>query len=445
MDTNLQDFRGRAAHDVWPPAPKSRSKPAIGKLPAAANRRKKMQAAEQHESDGQEEDRNEDSQNKDEKPDDKKENSGKSAKKDDKDKDDKKGEDGKDDDNKPQSKWPLIILGIVVVLAIIGGLIYWLMTRGLESTDDAYTEGQAISIAPKVAGYVTELDVSDNTLVKAGDLLLKIDPRDYITARDQALANLALAQAQLSSAQNDLDIARIRAPANYQQAQAQLAQAEANRQQAEQQYRREHGVDPRATTQTDIDQANAQLKSDSAAVSSAEAQVRISSLIQQNIQSAQDTVTQRQAQVEQAKASVAQAEVNLSYTEIRAPQDGRVTRRNVERGTYAQAGQQIFYIVTPQVWVTANFKENQLADMRPGQKVSIAVDSYPKLKLHGHVDSIQAGSGARFTAFPAENATGNYVKIVRRVPVKIVIDSGLDNNNQGLPLGLSVEPTVTVR
>ncbi len=444
MDNNLQDFRGRAASEVkaargvWPPAPNSRAKPAIGKFAAVANRRKQIKAADRSESDGQEEDRNEESQNKDEKPDDKKEASGKSGEK-----DDKKGGDGKDD-KKPQSKLPLIILGIVVVLAIIGGLIYWLMTRGLESTDDAYTEGQAISIAPKVAGYVTELDVSDNTLVKAGDLLLKIDPRDYITARDQALANLALAQAQLSSAQNDLDIARIRAPANYQQAQAQLAQAQANQQQAEQQYRREHGVDPRATTQTDIDQANAQLKSNSAAVTSAEAQVRISSLIQQNIQSAQDTVTQRQAQVEQAKASVAQAEVNLSYTEIRAPQDGRVTRRNVERGTYAQAGQQIFYIVTPQVWVTANFKENQLADMRPGQKVSIAVDSYPKLKLKGHVDSIQAGSGARFTAFPAENATGNYVKIVRRVPVKILIDSGLDNN-QGLPLGLSVEPTVTVR
>jgi membrane fusion protein (multidrug efflux system) len=441
MDTNLQDFRGLAGNQIWPPNPNSRSKTAIGKLTGGARLRKKVQVAE-HESDGQEDAQSEESKNKDDKPDDKKENSPKSAKRDDK--DDKKGEDGKDDDKKPQSKWPLIILGIVVVLAIIGGLIYWLMTRGLESTDDAYTEGQAISIAPKVAGYVTELDVSDNTLVKAGDLLLKIDPRDYITARDQALANLALAQAQLSSAQNDLDIARIRAPANYQQAQAQLAQAQANQQQAEQQYRREHGVDPRATTQTDIDQANAQLKSNSAAVTSAEAQVRISSLVQQNIQTAQDTVTQRQAQVEQAEASLAQAEVNLSYTEIRAPQDGRVTRRNVERGTYAQAGQQIFYIVTPQVWVTANFKENQLADMRPGQKVRIAVDSYPKLKLNGHVDSIQAGSGARFTAFPAENATGNYVKIVRRVPVKIVIDSGLDNN-QGLPLGLSVEPTVTVR
>jgi membrane fusion protein (multidrug efflux system) len=273
---------------------------------------------------------------------------------------------------------------------------------------------------------------------------LKIDPRDYITARDQKRANLSLAQAQLASAEVDLDIARIRAPADLEQAEAQLVQARANQQQAELEYRRQHAVDPRATTQTNIDQANAQLKSDSGAVASAQAQVAIASLVQQNIQSAEDTVKQRQAQVEQAQADLAEAEVNLSYTEIRAPQDGRVTRRNVERGTYVQAGQQIFYIVTPDVWVTANFKENQLADMRPGQKVAISVDSYPNLTLHGHVDSIQDGSGARFSAFPAENATGNFVKIVRRVPVKIVIDSGLDNNN-GLPLGISVEPTVTVR
>jgi membrane fusion protein (multidrug efflux system) len=348
------------------------------------------------------------------------------------------------DENKPHSKLPLIIGAAVVVAAIIGGAVYWLMTRNLESTDDAYTEGRAIAMAAKVAGYVTELNIDDNTVVKAGDLLLKIDPRDYITARDQASASLALAQSQLASAEVDLEMERIRAPANLQQAQAQLDQARANQEQAEQEYRRQHAVDPRATTQTNVDQANAQLKADSGAVASAQAQVAVAALVQQNIQSAEDTVKQRQAQVDQARANLEQAEVNLSYTEIRAPQDGRITRRNVERGTYIQAGQQIFYIVTPDVWVTANFKENQLADMRPGQKVTIDVDSYPNLALQGHVDSIQDGSGARFSAFPAENATGNFVKIVRRVPVKIVIDSGLDNR-KGLPLGISVEPTVTVR
>ncbi len=133
--------------------------------------------------------------------------------------------------------------------------------------------------------------------------------------------------------------------------------------------------------------------------------------------------------------------MNLSFTRITAPQDGWVTRRNVEQGNYLQPGGQIMALVTPDLWVTANFKETQLARMRAGQRVGIEVDAYPKLDLKGHVDSVQLGSGSKFSAFPAENATGNFVKIVQRVPVKIVIDSGLDPN-QPLPLGLSVTPTV---
>ncbi len=361
--------------------------------------------------------------------------------------DDRSGKDKKAADkngDKPKSRWPLIILVVVVLLAIIGGTVYWFMTRGLESTDDAYTDGNAITIAPKIAGYVTELTVSDNTAVKAGQLLFKIDPRDYIAARDQAQANLDLARSQLSSAEVNLDVTRVKAPAALAQAEAQLAQARANQEQAQLNYRRQHAVDPRATTQTNIDQANAQLKSDTASVNSAQANVQVAALVRQSIQTAEDQVKQAQAQVAQAEASLRTAEINLSYTEVRAPQDGHVTKRNVDLGTFVQAGQQVFYIVTPQTWITANFKENQLADMRPGQKVEISVDAYPSLTLHGHVDSIQEGSGAQFSAFPAENATGNFVKIVRRVPVKIIIDSGLPPGGS-LPLGISVEPTVTVR
>ena len=353
-------------------------------------------------------------------------------------------ESDKDDDNASKRRWPLFVLGGLVLLAIIGGVVYWLMTRGEVSTDDAYTDGNAVAFAAKVAGYVTQLNVDDNTFVHKGDLLLKIDQRDYITARDQARANLSLARAQLSSAQVDLDITRTRAPANLLQAQAQLAQAKANQSQAQREYTRQHAVDPRATTQTNIDQANAQLQSNAANVKSADAQVQIASLVQQTIQASEDTVAQRQAQVAQAQANLDQSEVNLSYTNLIAPQDGKITRRNVDLGTFVQAGQQVFYIVTPQVWVTANFKETQLADMHPGQSVTMAVDAYPNLKLHGHIDSIQEGSGARFSAFPAENATGNFVKIVRRVPVKIIIDSGLDSQH-GLPLGISVTPTVMVQ
>ncbi len=344
-------------------------------------------------------------------------------------------------DDKPKSRWPIIILAVVVILAIIGGLIYWLMTRNLATTDDAYTDGNAVSIAPKIAGYVTELDVNDNSFVHAGDVLLRIDQRDYVTARDQAAANLTLARAQLVSAQLDLEISRVRSPAQALQAQAQLEQARANQTLAALTYRRQHEVDQRATTQTDVDQANAQLQSNSAQVNSAEAQVRVANLVQQNIAESEAAVAQREAQVKQAEASLEQAEVNLSYTVIRAPQDGHVTRRNVQLGTFVQAGQQAFYLVTPALWVVANFKETQLTRIHPGEKVDITVDAYPALTLHGHVDSIQAGSGDRFSTFPAENATGNYVKIVRRVPVKIIVDDGFDKN-QGLPLGISVSPTV---
>ena len=354
------------------------------------------------------------------------------------------GDNGEEDEPKKNSRWPIVLLVVVVLLAIAGGVTYWFLTRDLESTDDAYTEGNAIDIAPKVSGYVIERHVDDNTFVHRGDLMLRIDPRDYITARDQARANLDLAQAQLRSAEFDLEISRVRYPADHEEAEAQLAQARANQSDAEREYKRQKTVDQRATTQTTVDQATTQYKSTTATVQQMDAQLKIAALVRPNIEEVSSALKQRQAQVAQAQASLAQAELNLSYTELRAPQDGTVTRRNVDVGTYAQAGQQVFYLVPQPVWVVANFKETQLNRMRPGQHVKIQVDAYPKLKLRGHVESIQMGSGARFTTFPSENATGNYVKIVRRVPVKIIIDSGMDPNH-GLPLGLSVEPTVNLQ
>ncbi|MCK8786727.1 HlyD family secretion protein [Roseomonas sp. NAR14] len=355
--------------------------------------------------------------------------------------DEGKGKDKGKEGKRGRSRWPLIVLALFVLIAAAGGGVWWYLTRNLESTDDAYTEGRAVSMAPKVAGFVVEMNVADNQFVRTGDLLLRIDRRDYVTARDQAKANLDLARAQLAAAELDLQIARVRYPAQLQQAEAQRDSARASQAQAQAEYRRQRSVDPRATTQTSVDTATAQLQSNTAAVAQANAQVQIAGLVQQSIQLAETTVQQRRAQVEQAEAQLAEAEVNLTYTEIRAPQDGRITRRNVERGAFVQAGQQVFFIVTPEVWITANFKEGQLDRMRPGQPVRISVDAYPSLDLRGHVDSIQMGSGARFSAFPAENATGNFVKIVRRVPVKIVIDSGLDPGIP-LPLGLSVVPTV---
>ena len=169
--------------------------------------------------------------------------------------------------------------------------------------------------------------------------------------------------------------------------------------------------------------------------------MRQAELVPQYIGEAEAQVRQLEAQVALAHAQLDQATLNLSWTRVTAPQDGWITKRNVEQGNYVQAGQTILSIVTPEIWITANFKESQLDRMRPGQKVDIGIDAYPDLKLTGHVDSIQLGSGSRFTAFPPENATGNYVKIVQRVPVKILIDTGMDPALP-LPLGLSAVPTV---
>lgn len=337
-----------------------------------------------------------------------------------------------------------IIVLVVIALLVAGGVYYWLSTRNIESTDDAYTDGRAIVIAPQVAGVVVSLDVTDNQFVKKGQPLIHIDPRQYQIDREQAEGALATAKAQYSALQYAAQIARKNFPARLEQAQAQLATAKATLAKAQADYDRQKSLPRAATTQQEVDATTAALKQAQAQVLSADAQVTENSPVPQNIGQADAQVGQFKGQVEQAQARLDQANLNLSWVVVRAPQDGWITKRNVETGNYVAVGQQIFSIVTPDVWVTANFKESQLRYMRPGQKVTIEVDAYPDLDLRGHVDSIQLGSGSKFSAFPPENATGNFVKIVQRVPVKIDIDSGLDPDRP-LPLGISVEPTVTVR
>ena len=355
---------------------------------------------------------------------------------------DEKSDDKKDDDQRRgPGKKPLIILAAVVVLIAVIAFVWWFLTRNQQSTDDAYTDGNAITIAPKVSGYVAKLAINDNVYVHKGQLMVEIDKRDYEAQVDGARAQLGLALAQLDAAQAQLDIARVQYPAQYQQARAQIETANAQFARAQAEYQRQHAVDVRATSQQNIDTANAQQRSAHANVMSAEAQLKTASLVPQEIRSAVAAVEQRRQQVDAAEAQLDSAQLNLAWCDVRAPSDGWVTRRNVQYGSFLQAGASLFSIVTPQVWITANFKESQLNRMRPGDKVKISVDAYPNLKLHGHVDSVQLGSGSRFSAFPAENATGNFVKIVQRVPVKIVIDSGMPADHP-LPLGLSVEPTV---
>ncbi|WP_241610773.1 HlyD family secretion protein [Rosenbergiella epipactidis] len=340
-------------------------------------------------------------------------------------------------------KKPLIILAIIAIIILCVAVVFWLMNRGIESTDDAFTDGNAATIAPKTSGYVVNLNVKDNQFVHQGDLLVVIDPRDATAQREQAQAQLGSAQAQLQQAQAQYQLAKVQYPAQLHQALADQAKAKANLANAQSVYQRQHGVDPRATTQSNIDSATSQYRAAQADYQQAQAQVEIASQVPLQLHQQETAIAARQQQVAQAEAQLATAKLNLSYTEVRAPYDGYVTKRNVQVGSLVQAGTALFSLVSPQIWVTANFKESQLEHMHPGNKVTVSVDAWPDLKLEGHVDSIQMGSGSHFSAFPAENATGNFVKIVQRVPVKIIIDKGLDPRHP-LPLGLSVEPEVHV-
>jgi membrane fusion protein (multidrug efflux system) len=352
------------------------------------------------------------------------------------------GQDGRGaNSDEPRSKKPLIIIAIIVLVLAIIGFFIWFALRNQVSTDDAYTDGNTVTMVPKVSGYVVDLYVSDNTHVKKGDLLLRIDPRDYFNAVTQARAQLALAEAQLSSARESLKIARVQYPAQLASALAQQRAAAAQLQLARSSYERQHQVDRRATTQESIDSSTSQQQGAIANLESAQAQVAIARLVREQVQSAISAVTEREASLQSAQAQLDQANLNWSYTQVRAPSDGFITMRSVQLGDFATPGQVMFLIVTPEVWITANFKESQIGRMRPGNKVDIKVDAYSGFRLEGHVQSIQYGSGSRFSAFPAENATGNFVKIVQRVPVKIVIDRGLDPNRP-LPIGLSVSPVV---
>jgi len=348
----------------------------------------------------------------------------------------------------PAAKKRRPLVSFILILIFIGaggfGFHYWQAHKNLESTDDAFIDGRAITIAPQVSGLVVALDVTDNQLVKKGDPLIHIDPRQYQNDRAQAEGTLAIAKAQLEGNKLGVAIGKKNFPALLQQAQAQLLTAKANLTKAQADYDRQKSLPKLATSQQEVDQATAALSQAQAQVMLAEAQVREAEPVTERIDQTQTQVGQLTGQVEQAQSRLDQANLNLSWTVVTAPQDGWITKRNVEVGNYVTPGQQIFSIVSPQVWVTANFKENQLLDMRPGQPVDIEVDAFPQLKLKGHVDSIQQGSGSKFSAFPPENATGNFVKIVQRVPVKIIIDSGLDPNIP-LPLGISVVPSVTVR
>ena len=366
---------------------------------------------------------------------------------------DDKSEDGKEGRNKnegkkdgqpkkpPVLKRPAIIVTVAAVLltVIILGFIYWLHARHFVSTDDAYIDGHVVQIAPQVPGPVIALHIDDNQLVRKGHLLVELDPTNYEVALEQAQAQWTAAQGRLAQAQTQEDSAK----AGVVQASAEIDAAQVALDNASRDLQRYETVDERARSRQQLDNAIAAQKNAQAQLSQTKAR-KVSA--EAGVNTAAASIKAAEGDVRTAQANVERTQVDLGYCKIYAPADGRVTQRTVEVGNYAQTGATMFMLVSPEVWVTANFKETQLKNMRLGQPVTIQVDAFSDRELNGHVDSIQAGSGSRFGVLPAENATGNFVKIVQRVPVKIVFDYGANTNDADLlSPGLSVIPKVRVR
>jgi membrane fusion protein, multidrug efflux system len=378
-----------------------------------------------------------------------------------------------------------LIIGIVVIL-VIGFFIYRYVTS-YEDTDDAQVDGHINSVSARISGHVIRLDIVDNQHVQAGQLLVEIDPADYQVAYDRAKADYEDAKAQaaaagvnvpitdvnttsqVSATEADVNSARAAIAAAKQQfaaAKAQLTQAQANNVKIQDDLTRyQQLIGKQEISQQQFDEALAAAKASTAAVDAAratadaaEAQVtQVQSRLVQaeaNYRYAQTAPRQMEvirsraasalAQMQQKKAALDQAELNLQYTKIIAPVTGVVSDRTVEVGQNVAPGQELMKVIPlNDVWITANFKETQLRDMRVGQPVTIEVDANGR-KYKGHVDSLAGASGARFSLLPPENATGNYVKVVQRVPVKIVLEPGEDKD-QSLRPGESVEPKVWIR
>jgi len=394
------------------------------------------------------------------------------------------------------------VIAAAVVLLVAGVGVWWWLTRGQESTDDAQVDAHVTQIAARVGGTLLNVPVHDNQQVEAGTVLVQIDPRDYEVAVAKARAELADAEASATAAQSNVPITATSASSGVSTAQGSVEQAQSVVQASEKEVEaararqsaaqgRLREAEANATrTSRDVERLKGLLAKDEVAqqqydaavaaaegakaavdtarsqIAEAEANIRMSESRQvqarageqqaraalrtaqtgpEQVAATRARAASAQARVEQSKATLAQAELNLQYTTVKAPAGGVISRKGVNPGQVVQAGQTLLALVqTSDVWITANFKETQLADMRPGQKASVEVDAYDGRTFQGHIDSIAAATGARFSLLPPENATGNFVKVVQRVPVKIVLDANQDPDHLLRP-GMSVTPTVYTR
>jgi membrane fusion protein, multidrug efflux system len=342
-------------------------------------------------------------------------------------------------DDQPRRRFPrrAFVFGLFPLIVVsVAGFLYWDYDRRFESTDDAFIAARQFAIAPKVSGYLTAVPVTDNQHVAAGDVIARIDDRDYRTALDQAQAQVANAQASIQNidAQTGVQQAQISA------SRAQVEQAQAALVFAQQQAVRYQDLAQKGYGSVqNAQQSSSQLHQQQAALESAKATLK---LAQRQIDSLKAQRNSALASLAQAEAQRDQAQLNLSYTIVTAAQPGRVVNLSAAVGQFAQPGTNLTMFVPDDIWVDANFKETQLDAMRPGDPVTLEIDAYPERTIHGHVASVQPGSGTAFSLLPVENATGNYVKIVQRVPVKLVLDN--PPADVALGPGMSAVPTVRV-
>jgi membrane fusion protein (multidrug efflux system) len=365
------------------------------------------------------------------------------------------------------------IFGLAIGVTVLASGIYWILTRNEETTDDAFVEADIVQIAPQVGGIVAAVHFSDNQRVVPGQLLIEIDPRDLEAQRDAAKASLNVALAQEQAAQADLNLTKATTGAAIDEAFHGIELA--RRQQAEAQQQTEalsadavrSAADVKRYTElfqkadiskqrleqaeADARATNARWRAAQLAATAAAANLAQAEARHRDALAAPQRVAQKDAQlanshamVEQAKANLRAAELNLSYSRLTSPQAGRIGRKAVNVGDVVQKNQILTNLVVDPPWVVANFKETQLTRMRSGQPAGMTVDAFPGHRFRGHVESIQPGSGARFSLLPPENATGNYVKVVQRIPVKIVFDDPTDALVSQLAPGMSVLPEVDV-
>lgn len=342
----------------------------------------------------------------------------------------------------PRNVRKLLLIGAAVIVVGLGakfGWHYWTVGRFQESTDDAYVKADSTIVAPKVSGYVREVLVADNQPVRANQPLAKIDDRDYVVALEQAKADVAAAQADIENIVASLDqqqaaIAQAQSTVSVDQASLKFAQQD-NERYGALATQGAGSVQNAQQAVSKLDIAKATLQRDEGAVVSAQKQVGV----------LQAQLAKMNAALARDKAIQDQAELNLGYTTIVSPVDGVVGNRTLRVGQYVQSGTQLMAVVpVDDVYVIANFKETQLTDVKKGQPVDIAVDTFPGVALTGRVDSIAPASGQEFALLPPDNATGNFTKIVQRIPVKVVLNNGSKLTGLLRP-GMSVTPTINLK